>query len=145
MTKSTQLWKKPTHINNQSWQIISNFKSDPESIKIPNSESKLASILKSDPEPMIVSQIINTKILSLNMSKLKQFLSLKDEQLNKSSQWKKKKTPWKISQNKKSSQWESPKMWTIKTISKINHLSLKDEQTTSQSKLIPDPESAIKD
>ena len=30
---------------------------------------------------------------------------------------------------------------TLKTISKINHLSLKDEQTTSQSKLIPDPES----
>jgi hypothetical protein len=34
---------------------------------------------------------------------------------------------------------------TLKTISKINHLSLKDEQTTSQSKLIPDPESPIKD
>jgi hypothetical protein len=69
----------------------------------------------------------------------------------------------KISKNKKSSQWESPKMLTIKrifmaklphgqifintlkTISKINHLSLKDEQTTSQSKLIPDPESPIKD
>jgi hypothetical protein len=33
----------------------------------------------------------------------------------------------------------------ISTISKINHLSLKDEQTTSQSKLIPDPESPIKD
>ena len=64
---------------------------DPESIKIPNSESKLASILKSDPEPMTVSQIINTKILSLNTSKLKQFLCPKDEQLNKSSQWKKKK------------------------------------------------------
>jgi hypothetical protein len=34
---------------------------------------------------------------------------------------------------------------TLKKISKINHLSLKDEQTTSQSKLIPDPESPIKD
>jgi hypothetical protein len=34
---------------------------------------------------------------------------------------------------------------TLKTISKINHLSLKEEQTTSQSKLILDPESPIKD
>jgi hypothetical protein len=34
---------------------------------------------------------------------------------------------------------------TLKTISKINHLSLKDEQTTSKSKLIPNPESPIKD
>ena len=34
---------------------------------------------------------------------------------------------------------------TLKTISKINHLSLKDEQTTTQSKLIPDLESPIKD
>jgi hypothetical protein len=85
-TKSTQLCKKPTQINNQSRKIISNFKSDPKSIKIPNSNPELASILKSDPEPMTLSQITNTKILSLNTSKLKQFLSLKDEQLNKSSQ-----------------------------------------------------------
>jgi hypothetical protein len=34
---------------------------------------------------------------------------------------------------------------TLKTIFKINHLSLKDEQTISQSKLIPDPKSPIKD
>ena len=34
---------------------------------------------------------------------------------------------------------------TLKTISKINHLSLKDEQATTQSKLIPDLESPIKD
>jgi hypothetical protein len=34
---------------------------------------------------------------------------------------------------------------TLKTISKINRLSLKDEQTTFQSKLIPDPESPFKD
>jgi hypothetical protein len=34
---------------------------------------------------------------------------------------------------------------TLKKISKINHLSLKDEQTTSPSKLIPDPESPIND
>jgi hypothetical protein len=129
--------------------------------------------LKSDPEPMTLSQITNTKILSLNTSKLKQFLSLKDEQLNKSSQWNnlkekisKKNLHEKIFKNKKSSQLESPKMVTIKKknlhgkaspwtklhkhikkkkISKINHLSLKDEQTTSQSKLIPDPESPIKD
>jgi CRISPR/Cas system-associated endonuclease Cas3-HD len=61
--------------------------------------------LKSDPEPMTLSQITNIKILSLNTSKLKQFLSLKDEQLNKSSQWnnlkektsKKKKTSMKKS------------------------------------------------
>ena len=33
--------------------------------------------LKSDLKPMILSQITNTKILSLNTSKLKQFLSLK--------------------------------------------------------------------
>jgi hypothetical protein len=34
---------------------------------------------------------------------------------------------------------------TLKTISKINHLSLKNEQTTFESKLIPDPETPIKD
>ncbi len=34
---------------------------------------------------------------------------------------------------------------TLKTISKISHLSLKVEQTTSQSKLIHDPESPVKD
>jgi hypothetical protein len=34
---------------------------------------------------------------------------------------------------------------TLKTIFKTNHLSLKDEQTTSQSKLIYDPESPVKD
>ena len=101
---------------------------------------------------MTLSQITNTKILNLNMSKLKQFLSLKMsiEQIFTMEQFqrknfKKKNHHEKISKNKKSSQWESPKMWTIKTISKINHLSLKDEQTTSQSKLIPDPESPIKD
>jgi hypothetical protein len=66
-TKSIQLCKKPAQINNQSRKIISNF--------------------KSNPEPMTLSQITNTKILSFNTSKLKQFLSLKDEQLNKSSQW----------------------------------------------------------
>jgi hypothetical protein len=85
-TKSIQLCKKPAQINNQSRKIISNFKSNPESIKISNSNPELASMLKSDPEPKTLSQITNTKILSLNTSKLKQFLSLKDEQLNKSSQ-----------------------------------------------------------
>jgi hypothetical protein len=94
------LCKKPTQINNQSRKIISNFKSDPESIKIPNSNLELASILKSNPKPMTLSQITNTKILSLNTSKLKQFLSLKDEQLNKSSQWKNLKE--KISKKKNS-------------------------------------------
>jgi CRISPR/Cas system-associated endonuclease Cas3-HD len=104
------LCEKPTQINNQSRKIISNFKSDPESIKIPSSNPELASILKSDHEPMILSQITNTKILSLNKSKPKQFLSLKDEQLNKSSQWNnlkekiKKNRHEKISKNKKSSQ-----------------------------------------
>jgi hypothetical protein len=73
------LCEKPTQINNQSQKIISNFKSDPESIKIPSSNPELASILKFDPEPMTLSQITNTKILSLNKSKPKQFLSLKDE------------------------------------------------------------------
>ena len=34
---------------------------------------------------------------------------------------------------------------TLKTVSKINHLSLKDKQTNSQSKLIPDLESLVKD
>jgi hypothetical protein len=67
----------PAHINNQSRKIISNFKSDPKSIKIPSSNLELASILKSNPKPMTLSQITNTKILSLNTSKLKQFLSLK--------------------------------------------------------------------
>jgi hypothetical protein len=76
-TKSTQLCKKPAQINNQSRKIISNFKSDPESIKIPSSNLELASILKSNPKPMTLIQITNTKILSLNKSKLKQFLSLK--------------------------------------------------------------------
>ena len=57
--------------------IISNLKYDPESIKIPNSNPKLASVLISDTNPIILSQITNTKILSLNTSKLKQFLSLK--------------------------------------------------------------------
>jgi hypothetical protein len=76
-TKSTQLCKNPTQINNQSRKIISNFKSDPQSIKIPSSNLELASILKSNPKPMTLSQITNTKILSLNTSKLKQFLSLK--------------------------------------------------------------------
>jgi hypothetical protein len=80
------LCKKQTQINNQSRKIISNFKSNPESIKIPSSNPELVSILKSDPEPMTLCQITNAKILSLNTSKLKQFLSLKDEQLNKSSQ-----------------------------------------------------------
>jgi hypothetical protein len=56
---------------------MSNFKSNLESIKIPNSNPELASILKFDPNPMTLSQITNTKILSLNTSKLKQFLSLK--------------------------------------------------------------------
>jgi hypothetical protein len=93
------LCEKPTQINNQSRKIISNFKFDPESIKIPSSNPELASILKSNPEPMTLSQITNTKILSLNMSKLKQFLSLKDEQLNKSSQWNNLKE--KISKKKK--------------------------------------------
>jgi hypothetical protein len=49
-TKSTQLCKRLAQINNQSSKIISNFKSDPESIKIPSSNLELASILKSDPE-----------------------------------------------------------------------------------------------
>jgi flagellar biosynthesis protein FliP len=71
------LCKKLAQINNQSRKIISNFKSDPKSIKIPNSNPELASILKSNPKPMTLSQITNTKILSLNTSKLKQFLSLK--------------------------------------------------------------------
>jgi hypothetical protein len=95
------LCKKPTQINNQSRKIISNFKSDPESIKIPNSNPELASILKSDPKPMTLSQITNTKILSLNTSKLKQFLSLKMsieqiftmEQSQRKNLKKKKKTP----------------------------------------------------
>jgi hypothetical protein len=39
-TKSTQLCKKPAQINNQSQKIISNFKSDPESIKIPMEQLK---------------------------------------------------------------------------------------------------------
>jgi hypothetical protein len=69
--------QKPAQINNQSRKIISNFKSDPNSIKIPNSNPELASILKSNPKPMTLSQITNTKILSLNTSKLKQFFSLK--------------------------------------------------------------------
>jgi hypothetical protein len=34
---------------------------------------------------------------------------------------------------------------TLKKISRINHLSLKEEKTTSQSKLIHDPESPIKE
>jgi hypothetical protein len=76
-TKSTQLCKRPTQINNQSRKIISNFKSDPESIKIPSSNLELASILKSNPKPMTLIQITNTKILSLNTRKLKQFLSPK--------------------------------------------------------------------
>jgi hypothetical protein len=105
------LCKKPAQINNQSRKIISNFKSDPESIKIPISNPELASILKSNPKPMTLSQITNTKILSLNKSKPKQFLSLKDEQLNKYSQWNnlkekisKRNHHEKISKNKKSSQ-----------------------------------------
>jgi hypothetical protein len=85
--EKTQFCKKQAHINDQSRQIISNLKSDLESFKIPNSNPELASILKFSPKPMTPSQITNTKILSLIMSKLKQFLSLKDEQLNKSSQW----------------------------------------------------------
>jgi hypothetical protein len=71
------LCKKSAQINNQSQKNISNFKFDPKSIKIPSSNLELASILKSNPMPMTLSQITNTKILSLNTSKLKQFLSLK--------------------------------------------------------------------
>jgi hypothetical protein len=75
--EKTQLCKKPAQINNQSQKIISNFKFDPESIKIQSSNLELASILKSNPKPMTLSQRTITKILSLNMSKFKQFLSLK--------------------------------------------------------------------
>jgi hypothetical protein len=78
--KSTQLFKKLAQINNQSRKIISNFKSNLESIKIPSSNLELASILKSNPKPMTLSQTTNTKILSLNRSKLTQFLSFKDKQ-----------------------------------------------------------------
>jgi hypothetical protein len=66
--EKTQLCKKSAQINDQSRQIISNFKSDPESIKIPISNPKLASILKSNPKPLTLSQITNTKILRLNTS-----------------------------------------------------------------------------
>jgi hypothetical protein len=52
-----------------------------------------------------------------------------------------KKSSWKNFLMDKSSQALQKK----KKIFKINHLSLKDEQTTSQSKLIPDLESPIKD
>ena len=100
--------KKLAQINNQSRKIISNFKSNLESIKIPKSNPELASISKSNPKPMIPSQITNIKILSLNTSKLKQFLSFKDEQENlcngtisKNKISKKKKPPRKICKNKK--------------------------------------------
>ena len=53
-----------------------------------------------------------------------------------------KKSSWKNFLMDKSSQALQKKK---KKIFKINHLSLKDEQTTSQSKLIPDLESPIKD
>jgi hypothetical protein len=98
----------PARINNQSRKIISNFKSDPKSIKIPSSNLELASILKSNPKPMTLSQITNTKILSLNTSKLKQFLSLKMsiEQIfrmekSQTTKFQKKKNIKKISKNKK--------------------------------------------
>jgi hypothetical protein len=70
-------------------------------------------MLKSNPKPMTLSQITNTKILSLNTSKLKQFLSLKmsieqiftmeKSQRTKFQKKKKKKTLTlkKISKNKK--------------------------------------------
>jgi hypothetical protein len=108
--EKTQLCKNPTQINNQSRKIIPNFKSDPELIKIPNSNPELASILKSNPKPMTLSQITNTKILSLNTSKLKQFVSLKVsieqifimEQSQRTKKKKKKKiSTKKISKNKR--------------------------------------------
>jgi hypothetical protein len=103
------LCEKPTQIDNQSRKIISNFKSDPESIKIPSSNPELASILKSDSKPMTLSQITKTKILSLTTSKLKPFLSLKMsieqiftmEKSQGTKFQKKKKTLKKISKNKK--------------------------------------------
>jgi hypothetical protein len=100
--------KQPKSKNNQSRKIISKFQSDPESIKIPISNPELASILKSNPKPMTLSQITNTKILSLNKSKPKQFLSLKDEQLNKSSQWNNLKE--KIKKKKKNTMKKSPRI-----------------------------------
>ena len=54
--EKSQFYKKLAQINSQSWQIISNIKSDPESFKILNSNPKLASTSKSDPKPKVPNQ-----------------------------------------------------------------------------------------
>ena len=54
--EKTQLCKKWAQIENPGQQIILNFKSDPESINIPNSNPKLASTSKSNPKPKVPNQ-----------------------------------------------------------------------------------------